>query len=601
MNGLETLNIDSKIKERIASWLAPEFDSATRNEIKKLIEDKDEKGLMERFYRDLEFGTGGLRGVMEAGTNRMNRYTVMMATQGLANYVNTQSGQTRTAAVAYDSRNNSRKFAEEAALVLAANGIKVFLFDDMRPTPELSFTVKLLGAMTAINITASHNPKEYNGYKAFWDHGGQVTPPHDKAIIAEVQKIASFKDVKLISKREAIKKKLLEVIGNKIDQAYLYKVKELSLDQEAIKQTATTLKIVYTPLHGAGIKMVPRALKNFGFKNVFTVASQMVPNGNFPTVVSPNPEESEALSLAIALAKKKNADFVLATDPDCDRLGIAVRDAKSGEFMLLNGNQLGSLLTYYCLTKLQEKNLLRKKAYVIKTIVTTDLVKNITDHFGVNLYECLTGFKYIAAVINQNLSDPEKQFVFGFEESYGFLAGDFVRDKDAVIASCLTAEAAAFAKAKGMTLLDLLDEVYDKFGFYSEKLKSLTFKGKEGMETIQKIMHVLEENPPTELNGHKVLRILNFKSQKAWMFADGRKEIVFPYDLPQSDALQMYFEGDLKVSIRPSGTEPKIKYYFSIRRENAKKDLVGLKAETTKCLVELEKLFTEKVTAIAQG
>lgn len=598
MSSLESLELEPVIRERIKSWMGPEFDSETRKELQKLIDEGNVKSLTDRFYRDLEFGTGGLRGIMEAGTNRMNRYVVMMATQGMANYMNSQPGTGKTVAIAYDSRLNSKLFAEEAALVMAANGIKVFIFDSLRPTPEMSYVVRTLGTMAGINITASHNPKEYNGYKAFWSHGGQVTPPHDKAIIAEVQKIVGFKDVKRIEKKEAIKKGLYKVIGKEIDREYIQKVKALSLDPEAVKQSSKALKIIYTPLHGAGMRIVPEALKAFGLKNVITVPQQMVPDGRFPTVVSPNPEESEALSLAIKLGKTKKADLVLATDPDGDRLGIAVADSITGEFTLLNGNQLGSMLTYYSLVKMKEKSAMGNNPYVIKTIVTTDLVRNITDHFGVTLYECLTGFKYIAAIINEK---PADKFVFGFEESYGFLAGDFVRDKDAVIAACLTAEAAAWAKTRGMTLLNLLDEVYSKFGFYSEKLKSLTFKGKEGMETIQKIMKVLEENPPLEIDGNRVLKILNFKSQKAWEFKPERREIPFPYTLPKTDALQMYFDGDLKVSIRPSGTEPKIKYYFSIRRENRNNDLPSLKKETNEYLSKLEKIFTDKVMKIAEG
>ncbi len=592
---LDKMELDAAVKERIKTWMGPDFDDLTRKELQKLIDANDTKALTDRFYRDLEFGTGGLRGIMEAGTNRMNKYVVMMATQGMANYMKSQPVENKTVAIAYDSRINSKLFAEEAALVMAANGIKVFIFDSLRPTPEMSFAVLRLGALAGINITASHNPKEYNGFKAFWAHGGQVTPPHDKAIIAEVQKIKGFNEVKRIDKKEAIKKGLYVVIGKDIDKEYIQKVKGLSLDPESIKKSASSLKIVYTPLHGAGVKMVPAALKALGFKNINPVPQQMIADGRFPTVVSPNPEESEALTLAIKLGKKKRADVVLATDPDSDRLGIAVADPKTGEFVLLNGNQLGSMLTYYSLLKMKEKGLLTNRSYVVKTIVTTDLVKNITDHFGVSLFECLTGFKYIAAVINEK---PKDKFVFGFEESYGFLAGDFVKDKDAVIAASLTAEVAAWAKTRGMTLLDLLDEVYAKFGFYSEKLKSLTFKGKEGMETIQKIMHVLEENPPTELDGNKVLRILNFKTQKAWEFTGARKEIAFPYQLPKTDALQMYFEGDLKVSIRPSGTEPKIKYYFSIRRENRNNDIVALKKETTAYLAKLEQLFTDSVMKI---
>ena len=590
---LSGLSIDQAVKERIDRWLGPDFDEKTRAEVLSLVTEKKEKELIDRFYRDLEFGTGGLRGVMEAGTNRMNQYTVGMATQGLANYILKQEGP-KSAVIAHDSRNNSERFTLEAALVLAANGIKTWLFRKLRPTPELSFAVRYLQTTAGIVITASHNPREYNGYKVAWSDGAQIIAPHDKLIVQEVQKIRSVADVRTMTKAEAIRKGLLKYIGPEIDRDYLKRVKGLSVDPAVIRKTAGKLRIVYTPLHGAGITLVPRSLRNFGFRNVFIVKEQARPDGNFPTAASPNPEEPDTLKLGLDLCEKKKADLLLATDPDSDRLGIAVRDAKTGKYVLLNGNQLGSVLSYYILSRMKEQGRLPQNGCMVKTIVTTDLAADIARHFGVRLFDVFTGFKYIASVIREH---PECNYIFGYEESYGFLPGDFVRDKDGVAAASLTAEVAAYSMSEGKTILDLLDEIYLKFGFYQDRLKSLVFKGKEGMERIQRIMAKMLSEPIPEIGGHKLVRFIDYRKQKEYAMP-GMKETAWAYDLPKADVLGLYFEGDLKITIRPSGTEPKIKYYFSIRRDIGDRNLETLKAETKAYLDGLEKIFTERVMAI---
>jgi phosphoglucomutase len=591
---LSKLPLDQTVKERVETWLSPEFDEATRREILGLIDAGKDKELLDRFYRDLEFGTGGLRGVMEAGTNRMNRYTVAMATQGLANYILQQEGP-KSVVIAHDSRHNSEVFAEQAALVLAAAGIRAYLFRGLRPTPELSFAVRLLQTTAGIVLTASHNPREYNGYKVAWSDGAQIIAPHDKLIVQEVRKIRSLAEVRSLPKAEAVRQGLLKYVGPAIDRDYLRRVKGLSVDPSVIRRTAGRLKIVYTPLHGAGYRLVPRSLRNFGFRKIYLVKEQARPDGDFPTAPYPNPEEPESLKLGLALCRKMKADLLLATDPDSDRLGIAVRDAKTGDYVLLNGNQLGSVLSYYILSAMKQNGTLPPNGCLVKTIVTTDLAGNIARHFGVRLFDVFTGFKYIASVIREH---PECKYIFGFEESYGFLPGDFVRDKDGVSAACLTAEVAAFAMSTGRTILDLLDEVYAKFGFFQDKLKSLTFKGKEGMERIQRIMARMTSAPIAEIDGHKLVRFIDYQKQKEFAMP-GMTETAWSYDLPKADVLGLYFEGDLKITIRPSGTEPKIKYYFSIRRDlPAGKDLQSLKAETRAYLDKLEKAFTDQVMAI---
>jgi len=589
---LEKLNLDPVVKERILDWISPSFDEDTRREILKLIEEENIKELTDRFYKILEFGTGGLRGIMEAGTNRMNSYTIAMATQGLANYLLKQQGE-KSVVIAYDSRKNSESFSRETSSVLAGNGIKVFIFKSLRPTPELSFAVRYLNATAGIVITASHNPREYNGYKVFWSDGAQIISPHDRLIIEEVKKIKTPSEAKKISFKEGLKKKLIVFIGSEIDSAYLKKVKSLSSDIS--QKYKDKIRIVYTPLYGAGFKLVPSALKDFGFKKIFLVKEQSKPDGNFPTTPYPNPEEKDALKLALELAEKKRADLVLATDPDSDRLGIAVRNYKTGKMELLNGNQLGSLLLYYILKINKERGTLEKNSCVVKTIVTTDLANRIAESFGVKIFDVFTGFKYIASIPRLY---PEYKYLFGFEESYGFLAGDFVRDKDGVSASCLTAELAAWCFFQKKDILTLLDEIYKNFGFFKEKLKSQTFKGKEGMERIKRIMKELSLNPPESIGNRKLVRFLDYSLCRERLVLE-KKDIEWKYNLPKADVLAFFYENDLKITIRPSGTEPKIKYYFSICRtipENV--DLESFKIETDGLLDELEKEFSEKVLSI---
>jgi phosphoglucomutase len=589
------MGLEPDVAERVRIWAEGEgFDEATRAEVRDLVKKGNAKELTDRFYRILEFGTGGLRGVMEAGTNRMNEYTVAMATQGLANYILKQTGE-KSAAIAYDSRNNSERFALKAALVLCGNGIRTYLFKGLRPTPELSFAVRELKTMAGIVITASHNPREYNGYKVCWNDGAQIIAPHDKLIVEEVRKVSALSEVRSVTRKEAEREGLLRPVGPVIDRTYLARVKGLSLSPEIVKKHAAGLRIVYTPLHGAGYRLVPKALSDFGFRKVFLVKQQARPDGNFPTAPYPNPEEAESLKLGLALADAKGADLLLATDPDSDRLGIAVRDARSGRMVLLNGNQLGSVLLYYILSRLQETGKIPANACVVKTIVTTDLAVRIADHFRVKIFDVFTGFKYIASVIREH---PDMRYLFGFEESYGFLPGDFVRDKDGVSAACLTAEAAAWARSRGTSILGILDEVYTKFGFYQDKLKSLIFKGKEGMERIQRIMQKMTSSPISSLGGRAIERVLDYRKQTEILPKEGRNR-EWAYDLPKADVLALYFEGDLKLTIRPSGTEPKVKYYFSVRRDiPAGGDLAALKAETRTILDALEEEFTKLVMAI---
>ncbi len=553
--------IDSTILEKAKSWLTNNFDKNTKKQVQYFI-DNDPKELADAFYRDLEFGTGGLRGIMGVGTNRMNKYTVAMATQGLANYLLKMFPAEKPVkvAIAYDSRNNSKEFAQISADVLSANGIKVFLFSELRPTPVLSFTVRYLRCQGGIVITASHNPKEYNGYKVYWDDGGQLVNPHDKNVIAEVQKIKSIADVKMIAVEKNIK-----FIGEEIDKAYITCVKGLSLNPDIIKDYKN-LKIVYTPIHGSGVNLVPRALKEFGFTNIIPVEEQNIIDGDFPTVKSPNPEEPAALELALSKAKKTNADLVLATDPDADRVGVAVKDNK-GEFILLNGNQTASLLIFYLLNAWKEKNLLTGNEYIVKTIVTSELLKDIAIFFKVESIDVLTGFKYIAQILKQNEGKPclpagRKKFIGGGEESYGYLVGDFVRDKDAVISCSLIAEAAAWAASKGKSLYQLLIDIYIQFGFYKETLLSLTKKGKEGADEIIHMMVDYRNNPPAKINGQDVVMIKDYQLQKEKDFINKTEK---PINLPKSDVLQFFLTDGSKITVRPSGTEPKIKFYFGVK------------------------------------
>ncbi|WP_187261999.1 phospho-sugar mutase [Pontibacter beigongshangensis] len=546
--------METAIRQKVDAWLNGNYDEATKNEIQQLLHNNQEEALADAFYKDLEFGTGGLRGLMGVGSNRMNRYTLGMATQGLSNYLkqNFPDQQVRVA-IAHDSRNNSDKFARITADIFSANGFKVYLFEALRPTPELSFAIRHLGCQSGVVITASHNPKEYNGYKAYWNDGGQVTAPHDKNIIAEVNKITSIDDVKFEPKPENI-----ELVGAEVDEAYLNEVLGLSISQDAIKRQ-NDLKIVFTPIHGTGITLVPEILKRYGFTNVHVVAEQAKPDGNFPTVVYPNPEEKEAMSLAMQKAAEIDADLVLATDPDSDRVGIAVKNHK-GEFVLMNGNQTGSLLINYLLLAWQKAGKLTGKEFVVKTIVTTDLIKELADSYGVKMYETLTGFKYIAELIKQ--LEGKEAYIGGGEESYGYLAGDFVRDKDAISSCALIAEMAAVAKDKGQTLFEMLLEVYTQHGFYKEELISITKKGMRGAEEIQQMMADMRSNPPQTIAGSPVVLITDYKTGVQKNLQTGEETTV---DLERSNVLQYLTKDGSKISARPSGTEPKIKFYFSVK------------------------------------
>ena len=546
--------VDPKILERAKAWLTDQYDEETRRKVQEMI-DNDPNELTESFYRNLEFGTGGLRGIMGVGTNRMNIYTVAMATQGFANYIRKMNPNEKElrVAIAYDCRNNSPAFANITADVMSANGIKVFLFDCLRPTPELSFAVRQLHCHAGVMVTASHNPKEYNGYKAYWNDGGQLVSPHDKNVIAEVEKILDPSMVNFKRKPE-----LITILDEKFDDIYLDKVYGLSLSLDLIKKHSD-LKIVYTPIHGTGRRLVPEILKRKGFKNVYCVEQQMIVDGDFPTVKSPNPEEPAAMALAVNKAKELNADLVLATDPDADRVGVAVKD-QHGEFILLNGNQAASVFLYYLLTRWNELGKLTGKEFVVKTIVTTELLFEIAKKYQVERFDVLTGFKYIASKILE--LEGKEQFIGGGEESYGYLAGDFVRDKDAVIATSLLAEAMAWAAEKGMTFYELLCNIYREFGLYREKLVSLTKKGISGTEEIKAMMAKFRETPPTEICGEKIVEIRDYKILEAKDLVTGKST---PINLPKSDVLQFFTESGSKISIRPSGTEPKIKFYFGMK------------------------------------
>lgn len=550
-------NLDLIVKERAEKWLSDSYDKETRKKVKQLI-DNDPKELTESFYKDLEFGTGGLRGIMGVGTNRMNVYTVGMATQGLSNYLKKAfPDEPIRVAVGHDSRNNSRLFAERVADIFAANGFKVYLFDSLRPTPELSFAIRHLHCHSGVVVTASHNPKEYNGYKAYWSDGAQVVAPHDRNIIAEVQKITSPDQV-MIWKGD--RSENIEILDETFDQIYLEAVHGLSLSPDAVERYHD-MKIVYTPLHGTGVILVPESLRKYGFTNILTVKKQNIPDGNFPTVESPNPEERSAMKMAIELAESEKAEVVLATDPDADRIGMALRD-ENGQYVLLNGNQTCSLLVYYIVKRWSELGRLRGKEYIVKTIVTTELVARIAESFGVRHFDCLTGFKYIATVMRNH--EQTMQYICGGEESFGFLAEDFVRDKDAVSACSLAAEAAAWAKSQDMTLYELLKEMYVRYGFFREALVSVVRKGKEGQEEIAKMMSDYRSDPPRSLGGSPIVVIKDYLNGEALDLANGSKT---PIDMERSNVLQFTTADSTVVSIRPSGTEPKIKFYFGVRAE----------------------------------
>ncbi|MDC0303526.1 phospho-sugar mutase [Flavobacteriales bacterium] len=543
--------MDNTVLEKAKKWTSEAFDADTRNAVQNLI-DNDETELTESFYKELEFGTGGLRGIMGVGTNRINIYTVGMATQGLANYLKKSFTGEKSVAIAHDSRNNSPLFARKTAEVFAANGIKAYLFDGLRPTPELSFAIRHLGCKSGVVITASHNPKEYNGYKAYWEDGGQLVAPHDKNVITEVQAIAGPQEVKWNAPDS-----MIEVIGEDMDLAYIAGLKSLCLSPNAVK-AQSDLKIVFTSLHGTGGSMVPRCLNELGFTNVSTVADQDEPDGNFPTVVSPNPEEAAALKMALEQAEELGADLVMGTDPDADRVGIAVRNSED-ELQLLNGNMTGSLLVYYLIQRWSELGKLNGKQFTAKTIVTSALIRKISEAQNVPCYDVLTGFKYIAELI-LNLEGKE-QFIGGGEESYGYLAGDLVRDKDAVLSCVLIAEMCAWAKSNRKSLFDVLIDIHSEYGFYLEDLISITKKGKTGAEEIAKMMEDLRSNPPKSLAGSDVLALRDYKLGKVTNLADGRKTET---GLPASNVLQFETADGTVVTARPSGTEPKIKFYFSV-------------------------------------
>lgn len=539
-------------KAKANGWLIPEVDAATQQQVQALM--ADDKALLEAFYSDLEFGTGGLRGVMGVGSMRMNKYTVGMATQGLANYILSQfAGKESAVAIAYDSRNNSPFFAQTAANVLSANGIHVHLFSSLRPTPLLSFAVRELGCQAGIVITASHNPPEYNGYKVYWEDGAQVLPPHDKGIIAEVRKVQGIADVKFEGNPS-----IIHEISDAVENAYFDKLKSIIHAKEEIR-AASNLKVVYTSIHGAGITMVPPALEQLGFQNVLVVKEQAEPDGNFPTVTSPNPEEKEALDLALQLAEKEGADLVLGTDPDTDRVGIAVRN-NEGKLVLLNGNQAACLIVYYELQRWQEKNLLNGKQYVAKTIVTTDLIEEIAKGHNVKWYDTLTGFKYIAGVMREK--EGQETFIGGGEESYGYLVGEFVRDKDAVLSAVVLCEIAAWCASRNSSLWNLLMEIYQKFGVYHEQLVSITMKGLDGLQQIQDMMVRLRTTPPQSLAGSQVVRIDDVQESTSKDLSIGSTKTLA---LPKSNVLQFILADGSKISARPSGTEPKIKFYFSLK------------------------------------
>ncbi|MDT8308769.1 MAG: phospho-sugar mutase [Bacteroidales bacterium] len=544
--------IESQIAQRAQSWMKAPFDAETINEVKQLYEN-DAEELTDSFYKDLEFGTGGLRGIMGVGTNRMNKYTVGMATQGLSNYLLKMfPGKPVSVAIAYDSRNNSALFAKVAANVLSGNGIGVFLFDDIRPTPELSFAIRYFGCQSGIMITASHNPKAYNGYKAYWEDGAQLVSPHDKNVIAEAGKINSIEEVVWEGNEE-----IITVVGKEVDDAYYEEICALSLLDKEIYHTHGDLSIVYSPLHGTGIRAVPEAMKRFGIANLIIVEEQSIPDGNFPTVTSPNPEEAAAMDMSLKLAEKHHADLVMATDPDGDRVGIAVRNSK-GELVLLNGNQTAALIIYYILTLKNESGELSGNDYIVKTIVTSYLLDEIATSFNIQCFNTLTGFKHIASVIRER--EDTMNFVAGGEESYGYLIGDFVRDKDAVSACCIIAELAIWAKSRDMGLWQILQEIHRKYGIYQERLVSVTRKGKKGAEEIEQMMENFRNNTPETINNVKVKQVKDYRSGITTDTVTGKES---PMTFPPSNVIQYILENKTIITMRPSGTEPKIKFYIS--------------------------------------
>ena len=549
--------------DEYTKWLESDFiDKDTKNELIKIKDDKKE--IEDRFYKNLEFGTAGLRGIIGAGTNRMNKYTVSKATQGLANYIIKNNRQSKGVAIAYDSRHMSKEFSEITANCLNANGIKTYVFKSLRSVPELSYTVRKLGCTAGVMITASHNPSKYNGYKVYWDDGAQVVQPHDKGIIEEVNKIEKYEDAKTINKDEAIEKGLYNTIGKEVDDCYIEELKKLSLNPNVIKEQKD-LKIVYTPLHGTGRKSVQRILKEIGFENVYTVPEQEEPDGDFPTVDYPNPEDKNAFKLALDLAKNKNADIVLATDPDADRLGVYAKDSETGKYMPFTGNMSGMLIAEYILSQRKEKGILNNNGALVTTIVSTDLAKAIAKEYNIELFEVLTGFKYIGEKIRQFEENKNYAYEFGFEESYGCLIGTYARDKDAIAAVMMLCEAAAYYKSKGLTLWDQMLNIYKKYGYYKEDVMSLTFEGADGAEKIKAILNNLRTNPLLKIWKYKVLEFRDYKEEKIinMLTKDEKKT-----QLPNSNVLYYELENNCWCCVRPSGTEPKIKFYIGVKEKN---------------------------------
>ena len=552
---MENSDLLAMVRSKAQGWLSESYDAETRAEVKRMLDNEDPSELIEAFYKDLEFGTGGLRGIMGVGSNRMNIYTVGAATQGLSNYLKKEFSKLPQikVVIGHDCRNNSRKFAEISADIFSANGIKAYIFEDLRPTPEMSYAIRKLGCQSGIILTASHNPKEYNGYKAYWDDGAQMIAPHDRNTIAEVNQIRNAGEIKFKGN-----KSLIEVIGKEMDQRYINDLTTISLSPESIARHKD-MKIVYTPIHGTGVEIVPAALKAFGFTNIIHVPEQDIVSGDFPTVISPNPEEPAALAMAVQRAKDTDAELVLATDPDADRVGAAVKN-NEGEWVLLNGNQTALMFVYYLITRWKELGKIKGNEYIVKTIVSTELIRTIAERNGVELYDVYTGFKWIAAIMKDN--EGKKTFIGGGEESYGFLCEDFVRDKDAVSACTMLAETAASAKDKGLTLYELLQNIYVEYGFSKEAGISVVKKGKSGAEEIEAMMKHFRENPLTQIAGSNVTYVYDYATLKGLSVAENEK---ITLDMPTtSNVIQYFTEDNTKVSIRPSGTEPKIKFYCEV-------------------------------------
>ncbi|MFH0974554.1 MAG: phospho-sugar mutase [Spirochaetota bacterium] len=583
--------MNKEIQNRIEEWTNPPFDANTINEIKELIKNNNEKELTDRFYTNLEFGTGGLRGVIGAGTNRMNIYTVGMATQGLADYIKSKNKSAMGVVIARDSRRMSDVFSMEAAAILAGNGIKVYYFSDITPTPLCSFAIREFGTVSGIVITASHNPPEYNGYKVYWDDGGQVIPPQDNEIIEHVKKIDSISKIKKINFDSAVKDGKIKIIKDDFIGSYIKKLEGAALRS----RQESSVKIVYTPLHGTGYKIIPETLKYFGFKNISLVSEQAIPDGNFPTVKYPNPEEKEALTLAINLAEKTAADVIIATDPDADRIGVGFKNS-DGKYVLINGNQMGVMLEYYILTRLKEAKKLPANGAIIKTIVTTDLQEEIADSFGCKAENVLTGFKWIAKKMKEYDESGKRSFIFGGEESFGYLPVNFVRDKDAVSACYFFAEMADWLARRGKTLYDFLNEIYLNYKLYLEDLHSLTLKGMDGMEKIGRIMDGFRKNPPEEFSGVNIEKISDIESLVQKDLSSGKERSI---NLPKSNVLQFFLKDGSKITIRPSGTEPKIKFYFSVNEKADKANIENIKLKLKEKIELLKKDLVSKVERIA--